>query len=33
MDTPKHTPAAPDTRPWEERQHPMMWADYETMKA
>ncbi len=28
MTAPKHTRPARDTRPWEERQHPLMWADY-----
>jgi len=28
MTAPKHRRTAPNTRPWEERQHPLMWADY-----
>lgn len=28
MTTPKRTQPTPDMRPYEERQHPLMWADY-----
>ncbi len=29
MSTPESTRRAPDTRPWAERKHPLMWADYD----
>jgi len=29
MSTPESTRPARDTRPWAERKHPLMWADYE----